>query len=230
MSPLAQLGLAMASFVGTHFLLSHPLRATLVARFGATGFLGIYSLVAAATLGWTYWVFRTLPVESSLWLGPTWLFDWVAPAIMLVAAILLAGSFANNPAFPNPDAEFQPVRPATGVFAITRHPMNWAFILWALVHIALSGSPANLIVASGILVLTFFGSMAQDRKKESLLGDAWKGWEARTSFIPFGAVANGRVPMSATWPGLVAIVGGSVIWIGASYLHTMTVGFWAWIS
>ena len=42
---------AAIAFVGTHFLLSHPLRAPLVARVGEKGFLGLYSLVAFATLG-----------------------------------------------------------------------------------------------------------------------------------------------------------------------------------
>ena len=33
--------LALIAFVGTHFLMSHPLRAGMVARFGAGGFQGI---------------------------------------------------------------------------------------------------------------------------------------------------------------------------------------------
>ena len=37
-----------------------------------------------------------------------------------------------------------------GVFAITRHTMNTSFMLWALVHISISGTPHNLIVAGGI--------------------------------------------------------------------------------
>ena len=38
--------LAGIAFLGTHFLLSHPLRAPLVARVGEQAFLGLYSLVA----------------------------------------------------------------------------------------------------------------------------------------------------------------------------------------
>ena len=43
---------AAAAFVGTHFLLSHPLRKPIVDTVGSAAFLGIYSAVAAATLGW----------------------------------------------------------------------------------------------------------------------------------------------------------------------------------
>ena len=41
---------AAITFVGTHFLMSHPLRAPLVRAVGEKGFLGLYSLVAFATL------------------------------------------------------------------------------------------------------------------------------------------------------------------------------------
>ena len=59
------LAIALIAFVGSHFLLSHPLRAPLVAQAGAGGFAGLYSLVAAATLGWAVWEWRRAPVD--LW-------------------------------------------------------------------------------------------------------------------------------------------------------------------
>ncbi|MFN2259134.1 MAG: NnrU family protein [Parasphingopyxis sp.] len=229
MDPMTQLILATIAFVATHFLLSHPLRAALAARLGETGFLGLYSLVALATLGWMVLAARAVPPMEPIWTAPVWFFAWAAPVVMLLASILLAGSLVGNPAFPNPGPKLPGVRPATGVFAITRHPMNWAFILWALTHIALSGRPANLVIATGILLLAFFGSMLQDRKKETLLGDAWRGWEARTSFVPFGALAAGTIPWRAAWPGWIALIGGIVIWAVASWLHAMPVGplYWA---
>lgn len=230
MTPLSQLMLATAAFVGSHFLLSHPLRAALVRRFGETGFLGLYSLVAAITLGWMVWTAWTMPPLTPYWMAPLWFFDWAAPILMLLASILLVGANIGNPAMPNPKGAVPIVRPATGVFAITRHPMNWAFIIWALTHIAVSGSPANLVIAGGILILTFFGSLLQDRKKQALLGDAWRGWEARTSFIPFAAIVDGRIPAKAAWPGAIPVLGGLVLWVAASYLHTMSVGIWAWAA
>jgi len=230
MNPLTQLILATASFVGFHFLLSHPLRASLVRRLGETAFLGFYSLIAAASMGWMIWAARSMPSMPPHWIAAPWFFDWAAPILMLISMVLLAGSFLGNPAFPDPMGKSRPIRPVTGVFAITRHPMNWAFIIWALTHIALSGGPANLVIASGVLVLTFFGSIGQDRKKEALMGEAWRGWEARTSFIPFGAIADGRIPLRAAWPGVVPLVLGLMLWFGASWLHGMPVGPVAWLG
>ena len=49
MDPLVSLAAASAAFVGSHFAMSHPLRAPLVATVGEKPFLGLYSLVALAT-------------------------------------------------------------------------------------------------------------------------------------------------------------------------------------
>jgi uncharacterized membrane protein len=169
MTGLSCLALAMASFVGTHLLLSHPLRAPLVARLGAAGFLGLYSLVALLTLGWTIFVALRLPPATPYWVAGIGAWHG-ATLVMLLAAILLVGSLIGNPAMVNPAG--QPSFPATarGVYAITRHPMMWAFILWAIVHAGLWGTPGNLVIAGGIGGLALVGALGQDAKKTRLLG------------------------------------------------------------
>ena len=218
MTPLESLALATIAFVGTHLLMSHPLRAGLVARLGDLGFLGVYSLVSAATLVWMIVAYRRGSDEGILWVAPLWWWP-VASAIMLVASILLIGALGRNPAFPNPGAGARPIGAAKGVFAITRHPMNWSFILWALVHTSVSGSPRNLVVTGGVLVLALAGSFGQDRKKERLLGEAWRDWQARTSFVPFGALLSGKTRWRDAFPGWIAIVGGAVLWALATSYH-----------
>ena len=107
--------------------------------------------------------------------------------------------------------------------------MNWSFILWAAVHLSLWGSVRNLIVASAILILALFGSIAQDRKKSGLLGDAWREWETRTSFLPFGALMSGKIPWRAAWPGWVPILAGSLLWLAITWYHapiTSPIGAW----
>jgi uncharacterized membrane protein len=217
-TPLLSLALATAAFVGTHFAMSHPLRPGLVARLGERGFAGAYSLVALATFAWIIFAYRAGTDSVPLWIAPLWWWP-VASALMLAASILLAGSLVGNPAFPKPGATVTEIGAAKGVFAITRHPMNWSFILWALVHTSISGSPRNLIVTGGIFVLALFGSFGQDAKKERLLGDAWRGWEARTSFVPFGALLQGKVRWRDAVPGPVALIGGLVLWALVTSYH-----------
>lgn len=208
---LASLILAVLAFVGSHFLLSHPLRLKLIGAVGELRFTLLYSLVAVATLLWVVVGWRALDDELPIWIAPSswW---WVADAIMLLASILLIGSFVRNPAFPHPGAA-QKARPATGVFAVTRHPMNWAFALWAIVHLTLWGSLRNIVVGAGILILAIFGSLGQDRKKERTMGQAWLQWEAKTSFMPFAALLTRRARWRDAAPGWVAGLGGLVFWL-----------------
>lgn len=218
MSPTLSLAVATLAFVGTHLLMSHPLRAGLVARLGERGFAGLYSLVAFATLGWLILAWRAGPEGEPLWTAPGWWWP-IASALMLVASILLAGSFVRNPAFPHPAGRTAEIPPPRGVFAITRHPMNCSFMLWALVHMSLLGSARNLIVAGGIFLLALLGSLGQDRKKARLIGEPWRQWQARTSFLPFAALLRGRVRWTAAAPGVTALLGGFVIWTTVTAFH-----------
>jgi uncharacterized membrane protein len=214
----AGLALAAAAFVGTHLALSHPLRTRLVQNVGEAGFTGIYSIVAAATLLRMILAWRAIDVSVPLWIAPDWWWP-VASAIMLVASILLVGSFIRNPAFPHPGGAKRAAGPVKGVFAITRHPMNWSVALWALVHLSLWLSPKILVVALGMLVLAIAGSIGQDRKKRSIIGKPWQDYEARTSFAPFGALLAGRLPWKSAAPGWIALVGGTAFWLVLTWLH-----------
>jgi uncharacterized membrane protein len=218
MIALVSLALATLAFVGSHLAMSHPLRTRLVQNMGDQWFLALYSGVSFVTLGWMILSYRAVRNSFPLWVAP----DWAWPAaggVMLLACILLAGAFFNNPAFPHPGAKPKAVRAASGVFAITRHPMNTAFILWALVHIALWGSPRNLIVAGGILVLSVLGSIGQDHKKLNVVGEPWRAWMERTSFLPFGALLAGRAKWSGlrqAWPALLI---GLILWAAITWFH-----------
>lgn len=218
MSPTASLALATLAFVGTHLAMSHPLRAALIARLGERGFLGVYSLISFATLGWMIFAWRAMPPEAPLWVAPTWWWP-IASALMLVASILLVGSLRGNPAFPHPGAETRQLPPPSGVFAITRHPMNTSFILWALVHISLSGGVRNLIVAGGILLLAVLGTLGQDSKKARLMGEAWRDWQRRTSAVPFAALAKGTLRWGNAFPGWIALIGGVLLWAVVTSYH-----------
>ncbi|HSJ79096.1 MAG TPA: NnrU family protein, partial [Erythrobacter sp.] len=52
---------ANVAFVGTHFAMSHPLRAPMVKALGAGGFQAAYTLVSLATLAWVYFAFKAAP-------------------------------------------------------------------------------------------------------------------------------------------------------------------------
>lgn len=221
--------IAASAFVGTHFLMSHPLRAPLVSRLGEKGFLGLYSLVAAITLIWMIVAYRAAPVTPMLW--PVGDLPWaLATLIMLIASILLLGSLVGNPAMPNPDGAMAVPAEARGVFAITRHPMLWAFALWGLAHIMVYPVAANIIVSVAIILLSLVGAALQDRKKEALTPEAWRQWESRTSYWPFAAILAGRARFGRF--GMHALAGGLVVWLAATWAHIPLAGWpaglWRW--
>ena len=221
---------AAVAFVGTHFLLSHPLRAGIVARIGAAGFLGVYSLVALVTLAWLAMAYRAAPMTPMLWPVGDGLWA-VVTAAMLVASLLLVGSLIGNPALPDPTGAAPMPTEATGVFAITRHPMLWSFALWGACHIVVYPVAANIVVASSMIVLSLVGAAMQDRKKEALTPDRWRAWEARTSYWPFAAMMAGRARIGSIRPHIWA--GGLAVWLAATWAHLPIAGWpagiWRWI-
>lgn len=222
---LVSLLAASLAFVGMHFALSHPLRAPMARKLGENGFRALYSLVALATFFWAARAFRAVgPGGTPLWNGSGDAIWALATAIMLIASILLAGSFQRNPALPDPRAAAHAALAPHGVFHVTRHPMMWSFALWAAAHILVSPTPRQIILAGAIGLLALLGAHLQDRKKESQLGDAWAGWEARTNYWPrFAGLARA---------GTVAWIGGIVIWLAATYGHIhangIAAGLWRW--
>lgn len=217
---------AALSFVGAHFALSHPLRAPIVKRLGAGGFAGLYSLVALASFGWMAMAFRAVPAGDLPWWNGTRDLAWaIATVIMLLASVLFVGSLRGNPASPAPGAaKFARQRPA-GIYLVTRHPMMWGFALWSLAHILVSPVPRVGVLTFAIAFLALVGALLQDNKKMRLMGESWATWEKRTSYVPRLAALPGA--------GAFAWIGGTLLWLGASWLHGWLIGIpagiWRWI-
>ncbi|MES2905331.1 MAG: NnrU family protein [Pseudomonadota bacterium] len=222
-------GLALASlaFVGTHFLMSHPLRAPMVKALGERGFGLVYIVVSFATL---YAMTRYYGPASTEAPSPYWdpgQAGWIiATILMWLGSILFVGSLMRNPAFPTGGKPVTHIGAAKGVFAITRHPMMWGFAIWALVHAIVMPTLASLIVSAGIAILALGGASGQDFKKAKLVGDPWRDWVRRTSFIPFGR--------GLALPGAFALIGGTLLWLAATYVHGALgyhpAGIWAFLS
>jgi uncharacterized membrane protein len=229
---MSELVMALTLFVGTHVLMSHPLRAPMVNALGAKAFQGVYSLVSLATFVWVIFAFRAAPLSDPYWAvgDGVWAF---ATFLMLIGSILFAGSIIGNPALPQPGAADLASAPARGVFAITRHPMMWGFALWGIVHILVAPHLSGIMLCAAMFILALGGSWGQDRKKRLLMGDSWKDWESRTSFIPFGHQLSGRSGWGSAWPGSRIVLAGTLLWLLASYGHAWFgvygAGIWRWV-
>ncbi len=224
---LVSLGAANVAFVGAHFALSHPLRAPLVRGLGEAGFQIVYNLVAAATLAWVYFAFVATKGGAPLWGGfgdTVWI---IASLLTLLGTVLFVGSIVKpNPALPTPMAAKQAAGAPQGALRVTRHPMMWGFALWATAHLIAAPTARTLVTMGAMLFLALVGAKMQDAKKRAAMGDAWKHWEAQTSYAPHlsqvGAI--GAVP----W------VGGVLIWLAITYTHIAAggtaAGVWRWVG
>ena len=125
---------ATAAFLIAHFVTSTPLRAKLVGAIGEWPYRGLYSLVAFITLGWMIWAYAGAPREP-LWSG----IREIPRILMPVAFVLLACGFWRNPTLVGADKLLKSEDPARGIIRITRHPIMWAFMLWAAAHIIARG-------------------------------------------------------------------------------------------
>lgn len=221
---LVTLTAANAAFVGSHFAMSHPLRAPLVKALGEKGFSLAYTAVGLATLGWVAYAFRAAPGGDLPGSGEA---GWIAASVLTwLAMVLLAGSFNGNPALPTPLAEQQARAEPGGVFRVTRHPMMWAIGLWAASHLILFWSTRTMITALAMGVLALVGSRLQDGKKARLMGAAWGEWSAKTSWWP----RLGRLPRV----GAVPLLAGTALWLLGTWVHLwqagIPAGLWKWIG
>jgi len=187
--------LASLLWVGTHLGFSSTrLRKILVDAIGEKFYIIAYSLMATATLGYLIWVYIEVPQYEYLWLPNPDLY-WFAKLSMPIAFILMVGGFmVKNPTsvgmrIDDPAAAADMAR---GVTRITRHPLQWAIILWASGHVIANGDWVSVIFFSGFFILSLAGSALMDHKKAATLGEGWVTYAQATSNIPFAAIFAGR--------------------------------------
>jgi uncharacterized membrane protein len=230
---MPELIIALSLFVGTHFLMSHPLRARLAGALGTTGFQIVYSLVSLGTFAGAIKHYGRTPDAAPLWVAGDGLWA-VASLLMLVGSILFAGSIVGNPALPASGAAALTKASPSGALAITRHPMMWGFASWALCHLLVSPQPKMIALCVALGFLAIAGSAGQDRKKAVLMGADWQDWERRTSFVPFAGQLSGRIGWAAAMPKRTVLLAGVALWLIATRFHPAfgapIAGVWRWFG
>ena len=177
--------IATLLFMGTHFASSTPLRPKMVAALGEWPYRGVYSLVAFITLGLMVWAYLGAPREM-LW---TPMRD-TPYVLMPVAFILVACGYWRNPTIVGADRLLKSEDPARGMIRITRHPLMWAIMLWALSHILARGDVKSLVFFGSLLLVAGAGTLLMDARKRS--NPDFVRFAAVTSNLPFVAILQGR--------------------------------------
>jgi len=184
--------IALAAFLLSHSIPARPkMRRRFVDLLGERGYVLAYSLLSLALLAWLISAALHAPYIP-LWdksLGEYW-----APITAMVPAFVLLASavFCPNPfSISFSGARFDPERP--GIVAVTRHPLLWAFALWAFAHVVPNGDVVGVIMFGGFGLFALLAMPLVDRRKRRAMGGEWSILAARTSIIPFAALLKGRV-------------------------------------
>jgi uncharacterized membrane protein len=194
---------AAVFFLLIHFGVSGTrLRGSLVATLGAGPYRGLFSLASLGGIVWLASAYRHAPNVE------TWgLLLSLRPAALVVAflgvLLMVIGLASPNPTSVGMEGTIVKGADAVhGVTRITRHPFLWGVALWALAHLVVNGDLASLILFGSLLLLALGGTASIDAKRSRQLGQNWQQFAARTSNIPFGAIAAGR---NALGPALAEI-------------------------
>ena len=222
-SGLLPLAAAALAWVLLHVVVAGALRPGLVGRLGLPAYRGLFSVLSAVALAALIWTYRKAPYVE-MWPASSVL-ALVPLLVMPVAVLLLVGSLrASNPTMAGPDMVLKGDLPVRGFTKITRHPMLWAFSLWAGSHMIANGDVAHWLLAGAILITAVNGMASIDRKRAAQFGQQWQRFRGKTSIWPLQAVLQGKVRLRWSDIGILNILISAVLYAGFIYGHEKLLG------
>ncbi|MBP7066164.1 NnrU family protein [Ferrovibrio sp.] len=215
---MTQLFLAALAWVVLHLLVAGPLRAGLVQKLGEVRYRGLFSLLSVASLGYLIWAYGQAPYVEFWPSSPV--LALVPLLVMPVALLFLVASLRpTNPTLAGPDMLLKGSLPVAGFTKVTRHPMLWAFALWAGSHMVANGDAATLLLAGSVLITALNGMRSIDRKRAAKFGQHWQVFISKTSIIPFAAMLEGRQRVTYRDIGGINILVSAILYAVIMMLH-----------
>ena len=216
---MIEFGLSILVFLAAHIApAASGLRGHLIERIGRRAYLAAYSLVSLATIAWVIAAAVAAPYIE-VW-PPSGAAALVPVVAMLPACLLFAGAVLR----PNPlSVAFaggltDPGAP--GVLALTRHPILWAFFLWAASHAVANGDLVALILFGALAVFSLSGMRRLERRAAGRL--------SADDLAAARAIVRGPVPARlrhlATPRAAGEILVGLLLYGGLLLLHGPVIG------
>lgn len=223
MSEILILSFAALLFIVTHLgISSSPLRGMLVNASSENSYLVIYSLVSLASISWLIHLYGNM--EQSVLLWQRGAVNAAVPIIFMPVVVIFvaSGLLAKNPTAMKMEAALG--EEVTGILRITRHPVQWGILLWAVAHMISCGDLASLIFFGCFAIVSGLGSWLLDRKRALSEGEKWTPFVEKTSNVPFLAVISGRNQLKPGEIGWVSVVVGLVLYILMFLFHGLFTG------
>ncbi len=143
--------LGLVLFLGMHLVSTRrALRADLVARFGAKGFKGLYSLASLAGLVLVVYGFGQYRAGGYVEV-------WTPPRALAHAALLLV--------LPALVLFFTNQRPGSWIRAKVRHPLLLGVKLWAAAHLLANGDLGSIVLFGSFLAWAGYARSTMDARE-----------------------------------------------------------------
>jgi len=221
---MTNLLLIMGVFIAFHIIPAiRPIRLFLVRTLGMKMYVVLYSAVSIGLLVLVAAAYTQADTDI-VW--PQWPWTrWVPVLTMPLACLFLVGTLtAPNPLSVGVKAHrYDPAHP--GIISITRHPLIWAMVFWAVAHMAPNGDTASLLLFGLFAALGLMGPWSLDRKARKDMGeDAWRRLVAPTSNVPFWAILRGRTRLDLKGIGWLRILVAGLLYVSILHTHELVIG------
>lgn len=217
---LVSLLLAAAAWIVVHIgVAGTALRGAIVRAIGEKAFRGLFVVASFALIFWLARAYHYAGAMQVLWVAPHWLIV-VCMLLMIPALVWFVGAVTvRNPTSVAGEKALASEQPARGILRVTRHPMLWAFAVWAAVHIVMFGTVGALIFFGAFLVVALAGMPSIDAKIARRDPQHWEHYARVTSIVPFAAIAQGRNHYVFAEIGVWRIVVALVAWYLLISIH-----------
>jgi uncharacterized membrane protein len=219
---------AAAAFLLIHLVISGTrVRDAITGAIGEGPYMGLFSLTSVVCLVWlgiAYVHAQRGGADPQFW-GATTITKWIQLVVTFVAFMLIVpGLLTPNPTSVRQEGQLSKPDAVRGVLRVSRHPFLWGVALWAAGHLMVNGDLASLILFGALLVLAILGTGSIDGKRRRKLGDAWDGFAAQTSAVPFAAIAAGRQSLNLGEIGWWRLGVAVIVWGALVFAHPFLFG------
>lgn len=211
---------ALSAFLLFHLVPAAPaIRGRLVATMGRSGYVTTYSILSLALLAWVVAAAREAE-DIVLWDTARW--HYLTPFIVMPFAffLIIAGLVQATPL----SLSLRTGANLPAIAAVTRHPVLWGLLLWALAHLPPNGRLIPVLLFGAMAALAAMGFHRLDTKARLRMGpERWSEAAGRTSILPFAAMLAGRAV-----PGAGRVLAGQAAAAAVLYAWFVLYGH-AWL-
>ena len=219
-----ELPLAAICFLAPHVVPSIPgLRPWLIGKLGAAGYFFTYITLSTITFAWLILAGLRAPY-TGLWALSPWQVYITLILVALACTLLVAGLLTPNPLSLSVRAAGDEI-PGGAILVAARHPLLWAFGLWALSHVLVNGDVTSVLLF-GILAIFALGYMPlMDRRIQKARGlEEWHRLSAGSSNILFAAYFRNSSRPFVDRTLILSVISGFALFFLLLYLHGPVIG------